>query len=246
MAINIGTAIAYLELDATRFTTGLSAVQSSLSQYQTSFSSAMTGIGGMFTAGGTALTAGLTVPIVNFGQSSVQAAIDFESAFTGVKKTIDETRFNEFNVTWDDLAQGIKDIAYETGLTVEEVANVMEYAGQLGVELGDSGKSIIEFTRQMALMGQTTNLAALDGAEKIAKFMNITKTSEDEVGNLTAWVIILQQQKQILQIWLCVWQQEQPRHILHNKKYLHLQQLYLPQVLTQKQVVLHYLKFCQS
>lgn len=191
MAINIGTAIAYLELDATRFTTGLSAVQSSLSQYQTSFSSAMTGIGGMFTAGGTALTTGLTVPIVNFGQSSVQAARDFESAFAGVKKTIDDKRFNEFNLTWDDLAQGIKNIAYETGISAEEIAGIMEIAGQLGVELGEGGKGIIEFTRQMALMGVTTDMSAADAALSLARFMNITGTTNDEVGNLTASIVDL-------------------------------------------------------
>lgn len=194
MAVDVGTAIAYLNLDATNFNTGLANAQSALSNLQNGkggISQVVTAIGNTTANIGTAITRNVTVPIVGLGKSSVQAAIDFESAFAGVKKTIDETRFNEYNLTWDDLAQGIKDIAYETGMSTEEIAKIMEVAGQLGIELGDSGKSIIEFTRQMALMGVTTDLAADEAAMEIAKFMNITGTAESEVGGLTAAVVDL-------------------------------------------------------
>lgn len=194
MAVNVGTAIAYLNLDATNFNTGLANAQSALSNLNNgtgTLSQTVGAVGTVVANTGTALTRNLSIPIINLGQSSIQAARDFESAFAGVKKTIDETRFNEYSLTWDDLAQGIKDIAYETGMSTEEIAKVMEVAGQLGVELGDSGKSIIEFTRQMALMGVTTDMSAEDAALNLARFMNITGTTTGEVDGLTASIVDL-------------------------------------------------------
>lgn len=194
MAVNVGTAVAYLDLNMTAFNSGLQQAQSALQTFQSqSASSAQRWMatGGMITNIGQSLTRNISVPLANLGTSSVQAARDFESAFAGVKKTIDESRFNEYSLTWDDLAQGIKQIAYETGISAEEIAGVMEIAGQLGVELGDQGKGIIEFTRQMALMGVTTNMAASDAALNLARFMNITNLTTDDVDNLTASIVDL-------------------------------------------------------
>lgn len=194
MAVNVGTAVAYLDLNMTAFNSGLQQAQSALQTFQNqSASSAQRWMatGGMIANIGQSLTRNVSVPLANLGTSSVQAARDFESAFAGVKKTIDESRFNEYSLTWDDLAEGIKQIAYETGISAEEIAGVMEIAGQLGVELGDQGKGIIEFTRQMALMGVTTDMAASDAALNLARFMNITGTTNDEVGNLTASIVDL-------------------------------------------------------
>jgi len=194
VAVNVGTAVAYLDLNMTAFNSGLQQAQSALQTFQSqSATSAQRWMatGGMIANIGQSLTRNVSVPLANLGTSSVQAARDFESAFAGVKKTIDESRFNEYSLTWDDLAEGIKQIAYETGISAEEIAGVMEIAGQLGVELGDQGKGIIEFTRQMALMGVTTDMAASDAALNLARFMNITGTTNEEVGNLTASIVDL-------------------------------------------------------
>lgn len=194
MAIDVGTAVAYLDLNMTAFNSGLQQAQSAMQTFQNQSSSSaqrLMATGGLISNIGQSLTRNVTVPLVGLGQSSVQVARDFESAFAGVKKTIDESRFNEYSLTWDDLAEGIKQIAYETGISAEEIAGVMEIAGQLGVELGDQGKGIIEFTRQMALMGVTTDMAASDAALNLARFMNITNLTTDDVDNLTASIVDL-------------------------------------------------------
>lgn len=194
MAIDVGTAVAYLDLNMTAFNTGLQSAQSALKTFRDDASTLgdkVMGAGSVISNVGASITRNLSVPIANFGVGSIQAYRDFESAFAGVKKTIDDSRFKEYSVTWDDLSNAIKQMAEETGISAEEIAGVMEVAGQLGVELGDSGKGIIDFTRQMVLMGVTTDMTAKDAALNLARFMNITGTTNDEVGNLTASIVDL-------------------------------------------------------
>src|SRR5690554_5770721 len=59
----------------------------------------------------------LTAPLVAMGGLSVKAAIDFESAFAGVRKTVDATE-EEFA----SLEDGIRSMAKEIPATATEIA----------------------------------------------------------------------------------------------------------------------------
>lgn len=121
--------------------------------------------------------------IVQLGQDVIQAGISFESAFAGVKKTVDETA----NISYADLEQSIRDMAKETPAVVEEIAGVAEAAGQLGIAAED----ITTFSQTMIDLGNSTNLSAQNAASALAKFANITKTSSDEYGKLGAAIVDL-------------------------------------------------------
>lgn len=144
---------------------------------------------------GDTMTRNVTMPIVRGAKDVINTYRDMESAFVGVKKTIDETRFSEaFGDAvdgWEVLDQAIREIAQSTASTYEEVAGVMEWAGQLNVPLGKGGESIKEFTRVMVELGDSTNLSAEESAEAIAKLMNIMGTSPDEVRNLGSAIVDL-------------------------------------------------------
>ena len=186
MAINVGTAVAYLDLNMTAFNSGIQQAQSALQTFESNTAGVgqkLVSAGGLLSNVGSSITRNVSVPIANLGESSIQAYRDFESAFAGVKKTIDESRFKEYSVSWDDLSNAIKQMAQETGISAEEIAGVMEVAGQLGVELGDGGKNIIEFTRQMTMLGVATDMTAEDASLSLARFANITglfNTTTDE------------------------------------------------------------------
>ena len=186
MAIDVGTAVAYLDLNMTSFNTGLQTAQSALKTFvdeSSTMGDKLMGAGSVVANLGSSITRNLSAPLANLGVSSINAYRDFESAFAGVKKTIDDTRFKEYSVTWDDLSNAIKQMAQETGISAEEIAGVMEVAGQLGVELGDGGKNIIEFTRQMTMLGVATDMTAQDASLSLARFANITglfNTTTDE------------------------------------------------------------------
>lgn len=98
-------------------------------------------------------------PIVGIGVAATNASIEFESAFAGVIKTVDAT--DEQLAT---LRQGIRDMALELPASREEIAGVVEAAGQLGIETDN----VLAFTRVMIDLGESTDLAASDAAVALA------------------------------------------------------------------------------
>lgn len=114
---------------------------------------------------GSALKAGAVLAIP--AAAGVKAAMDWESAFTGVKKTVDGTP--------EQLAQveaGLRGLAKTLPATHQEIAAVAENAGQLGV----ARKDIIGFTKTMVDLGESTNLTADEAATNIAQISNVMGT----------------------------------------------------------------------
>lgn len=135
-------------------------------------------IGNSMSALGQTLTTKVTMPIAGAFAASAKEAIDWETAFTGVMKTVDASE-EEYN----QLADAIKQMATETASSKEDIAGVMEAAGQLGVTGVDN---LIAFTRTMVELGDTTNLSADEAATSLARFMNITGesyTDSDKLGS---------------------------------------------------------------
>ena len=129
------------------------------------------------------LTTGLTLPLVASVGLVTKAASDYESAFAGVKKTVDETA----TVSYKNLSDGIRQMAKELPASAVEIANVAEVAGQLGIKAED----ILAFSRTMIDMGESTNLSAEEAATAIAKIANILGLTSDEYGRFGASVVDL-------------------------------------------------------
>lgn len=129
------------------------------------------------------LTTGLTLPLVASVGMITKAAVDYESAFAGVKKTVDETA----TVSYKNLSDGIRQMAKELPASAVEIANVAEVAGQLGIKAED----ILTFSRTMIDMGESTNLSAEEAATAIAKIANILGLTSDEYGRFGASVVDL-------------------------------------------------------
>lgn len=114
--------------------------------------------------------------------ASVKSAIDFEDAFTGVTKTVDASD--------DELAEmnsQIRQMAKEIPSSTTEISGVAEAAGQLGIKT----KDIMNFTRVMIDLGNSTNLSADEAASALAKFANITNMSADQYQNLGSTIVNL-------------------------------------------------------
>ena len=132
---------------------------------------------------GKTLTTHVTVPLAAVGATSVKAFADWESAFTGVMKTVDETA----TTTYADLQESIKKMATETASSKEEIAGVAEVAGQLGIKADD----IEKFTKTMVMLGDSTNLSADEAATSLARVINITGESTDNIDRLGSSVVAL-------------------------------------------------------
>lgn len=126
---------------------------------------------------GSALTRGVTAPIVAGAGLALKAAIDYESAFAGVKKTVDGTPQQ-----FEKLSASIRNMAKEMPASATEIAAVAEAAGQLGVPIG----SIEGFTKTMINLGVSTNLSAEEAATSIAKIGNIMQVSGDDLDSWSA------------------------------------------------------------
>ena len=102
---------------------------------------------------------------------SVQAAMEWESAFAGVRKTVDasEAEFGE-------LEGEIRGMAREIPIAATELAGLAEAAGALGVAKED----ITEFTRVTALIGTTTDVASGDAATALGQLSNVLDLTSDD------------------------------------------------------------------
>ncbi len=141
------------------------------------------GVGEKITSLGQTMTQHVTIPIATAFGASIKSAIDWESAFTGVMKTVDETA----TTTYDDLKKSINEIAKTTASSQNEIAAVMEIGGQLGV----TADNLTDFTTVMIKLKDTTNLSAEEASTSLAKFANITNMSLKDVDKLGAAIVDL-------------------------------------------------------
>lgn len=130
---------------------------------------------------GTAALAGGVAGAAVIG-ASANTAIGFESAFTGVRKTVDATEEE-----YAELRQEIRSMTKEIPATHEEIAAVAEAAGQLGI----SKTGLMGFTETMINLGEATNLASDEAATSLARFANITQMSEQNYERLGSTVVAL-------------------------------------------------------
>lgn len=120
--------------------------------------------------------------IVGTTALTVKAAIDWESAWAGVTKTVEGTP--------DELAaveQGLRGLGGVLPASHDEIAAVAEAAGQLGVKT----KDVVGFTRTMIDLGETTNLTSDQAATALAQLMNIMGTAGEDVDRLGSTIVAL-------------------------------------------------------
>lgn len=121
-------------------------------------------------------TAGTSLAAVGAGALAFSAgtgklAMDWESAFAGVKKTVDDSTEG-----YAQLEGELRNLAKTLPATHTEIAAVAEAAGQLGVARDD----IVGFTATMIDLGETTNLTADEAATNIAQISNVMGTMDRE------------------------------------------------------------------
>jgi TP901 family phage tail tape measure protein len=114
--------------------------------------------------------------MLGFGAAAVgglalasKAAVDWESAWAGVTKTVDGSPEQ-----MAALEGELRNLAKTLPSTHAEIAAVAEAAGQLGVKRED----VTGFTKTMIDLGETTNLTADEAATSIAQISNVMGTME--------------------------------------------------------------------
>lgn len=138
----------------------------------------MAALGRASQAAGTALLVGVAVSLA----IGAKAAIDFESSFAGVRKTVEASEGG-----FTRLARGLRDLALEIPVSITEINKIAELGGQLGVP----AEGLVEFTEVVAKLGATTNLGTEEAATGIARFANVMGTAIGDFDRLASSIVFL-------------------------------------------------------
>lgn len=138
-------------------------------------------IGDLTSKAGTAISTASAIASAGiFGL--VKVASDYESAFAGVRKTVNATE-----PELQKLSDGFRNLSKELPVSANELAKVGENAGQLGIHV----PNILGFTEVMAKLGLATNLTSDEASSMLAKFANITQMPQDMFDRLGSAVVAL-------------------------------------------------------
>lgn len=127
---------------------------------------------------GKQMSLAITGPLVLLGKKMYGNAVDYESAFAGVKKTTDATE-EEYAALYSDLLE----ISERSPTGFVEGAGIMEMAGQLGV----AKDQLTGFTEAYIGLQESTNIQGESGAADLARFLNVTEKTTanvDRVGGV--------------------------------------------------------------
>lgn len=131
MAVDVGSAVGYLDLDISGFLAGLRSAQSEADttskNIATKIGNNITGIGKSMTSVGSTLTKSVTVPLLGIGTAGLKVASDFDSAMSGVK-AISGATGEEF----DALRAKAIELGGSTAFSANEVAVAMTEMAKAG------------------------------------------------------------------------------------------------------------------
>lgn len=148
MAVNMGTAVAYLELDSSKFQKGFKSAYNDLKVFGDKSATAeqkFKGLSSAFATVGSTMSRNVTLPLVGVGAAALKAGTDFESAMSQVAATMGTTT---------DKIQNLSKFAQHMGATTAFSAT--QAAEGLNV-LAQSGLTAEE---QMTALPEVLNLAA--------------------------------------------------------------------------------------
>lgn len=168
MSINAGSAIAYLDLDISKFEKGISSALGeldTLTNSSASFSQKISSIGSAISTTGSTFTKAFTVPIAGIGAASTKFAMDFESAMSKVEAISGSTASEMGQLTDKAIEMGAK-----TKFSAKESADAFTYMAMAG---WDAGQMIDGISGIMSL-------AAADG-------LDLATTSDIVTDALTAF-----------------------------------------------------------
>ena len=131
MAVDVGSAVGYLDLDISGFLAGLKSAQSEADSASkniaTKIGKNVSGIGKKLTSAGTTLTKNVTVPLLGIGAAGIKVATDFEKGMSEVKAISGAT-----GKDFDALRNKAIELGADTAFSSNEVAEAMTEMAKAG------------------------------------------------------------------------------------------------------------------
>ena len=169
MAVDVGSAVGYLDLDISGFISGLQSAQSQANtaskNIATKIGSNLQSAGKSMTSAGSTLTKTVTTPVLGLGTAAVKVTSNFESAMSKVSAISGATGGD-----LDALNKKAQEMGAKTKFSATESAEAFQYMAMAGWKTGDMLDGI------EGIM----SLAAADG-------LDLAKTSDIVTDSLTAF-----------------------------------------------------------
>ena len=158
--MNLGTAVGYLELDTSKFQSGLKTAQSQFKGFVDTSQSAgsrIANLGNSLKSMGSTLTKNVTLPLAALGTGAVTVAANFEKGMSQVAATMGMTaeEINGGSEAFESLKQAAMDAGKSTQFSASESAEALNYLALAGY---DAEKAI-------KTLPTVLNLAAAGGLE---------------------------------------------------------------------------------
>lgn len=133
---------------------------------------------------GQQMTLAMTAPLVVLGKKMYGGATDYESAYVGMKKTVDgtEEQYERLNETALHLSE-------TTPMNYVDLMGIAQTGGNLGVKIDEmeaflQGYSALQYATDQHISGET-------GAQLVADFLNITEGGVGKIAQFGSAIVHL-------------------------------------------------------
>ena len=182
MAVDVGSAVGYLDLDISGFLSNLQSAQSEASKKSKSISSSISSglqtAGSAMTSAGTAMSTKVTAPLVAAGTAAFTFSTKFESAMAKVGTIADTTK-----KPVGDIKKEIVDLSNKTGAAAEDVAEATYQAISAGVDTADSVKFVAQSSK-LATAGFTDTTTAVDALTTVLNAYGLEASDAEHVSDV--------------------------------------------------------------
>lgn len=127
-------------------------------------------------------TAKMSAVAGGFTGIAVNTAISMEDSFAGVRKTVNATEEQ-----FEKLKKSAIDMSKEMPSSAESIMDVMTLGGQLGIHT----ENLEKFSKTIIDLSNATNIVGEEGAQDIAKFMNITNMAQGDIDKFSSAIVDL-------------------------------------------------------
>ena len=136
MAVDVGSAVGYLDLDISGFIASLNQAnaeaQGKTKTLENTLGDGLSTIGGKITGAGKTLTIGLTAPILGAGAAAVKTTADFDKSMSQVKAVSGAT-----GEDFDALRNKAREMGATTKFSASDAADAMNYMAMAGWKTND-------------------------------------------------------------------------------------------------------------
>lgn len=182
MAVDVGSAVGYLDLDISGFLSGLKTAQDEANRTSkniaTKVGNNLSSVGKNLTSAGSTLTKTVTAPLVTAGTAAFTFSTKFESAMAKVSTIADATQ-----KPIGDIKTEIVDLSNETGAAATDIAEAVYQAISAGVDTADAVEFVAQSSK-LATAGFTDTATAVDALTTILNAYGLEAADAGHVSDV--------------------------------------------------------------